>query len=271
MHGLHNNLLYCVNKIILTWEVDGDNSQRETVTNQGTGFFVVKDNNIYLITNRHVVEAPSEYAGKNPTLKKFMVDTRDFDTRTSSVKIEEISFQQWHTQCPTDPQDDVCCIFLPNCSAGATIPHYFGFELLADDADFKAGLSICDEVALIGFPSTSYDHLNNVPILRRGCISSDPRLEYSYNTNFNGHQLAVELFSTGGSSGSPIISLQKVIDPRAYNNTGIYRKPQVIGINAAFLTSNNVHQQIALVCKSSIIRNLILAAEAQIQSLSPTP
>ena len=51
MHGLNNTYLYAAKKIVAKWS-DG-NSQVEL---RGTGFFVQKDSDFFLITNRHVVE-----------------------------------------------------------------------------------------------------------------------------------------------------------------------------------------------------------------------
>ena len=50
-HGLNNIYIYAVTKIeiVITNETD-------KITIGGTGFFIKKDDNLYLITNRHVVQ-----------------------------------------------------------------------------------------------------------------------------------------------------------------------------------------------------------------------
>ena len=50
-HGLNNDYIYAVSKIVLTIS-DGTNS----ITSQGTGFFIKKDSDLFFITNRHVVQ-----------------------------------------------------------------------------------------------------------------------------------------------------------------------------------------------------------------------
>ncbi|MDY2888440.1 MAG: hypothetical protein SOU19_02635, partial [Candidatus Caccosoma sp.] len=51
IHGLNNNVLYSAKKIIVTLQKDNDR-----ICFLGTGFFLSKNNEIILVTNRHVVE-----------------------------------------------------------------------------------------------------------------------------------------------------------------------------------------------------------------------
>ena len=132
--------------------------------------------------------------------------------------------------------------------------------MLADSENFEKDLSICDSIAFIGFP-TVYDHKNNMPILRSGVISSDPRLDYSFNGKDNGHVLAYEAFSTSGSSGSPVFAIQKGI--KVGNGLeapdGFYRPVMLIGINAGcfWYGPNKVHQHLSYMFKSDQIIKLI--------------
>ena len=48
IHGLNNRMLYSAKKLSVTL----DNS----IITRGTGFFVEKGNDLFLITNRHVVD-----------------------------------------------------------------------------------------------------------------------------------------------------------------------------------------------------------------------
>lgn len=265
MHGLDNSILYAVNKLTLYWTAPAGSGEKD-YSRQGTGFFIVKDGNIYLITNKHVVKPIISKSGEKYKLKAFTVDIRKYDYNTNTVKVEEIQFQKWSFSLPDDPHDDICCIYLPYCSAEHTIPHYIKFEVLANHEDFFNTIKVCDEVALIGFPIV-YDHWNNLPILRRGCLSSDPRMNYSYNEEYNGHQIALELYSTGGASGSPIFALQKgfPLSGALTASEGFFRPVKLIGINAGCITSaEDTHLQISYAYKSSEIIKVIEKAEKDI-------
>lgn len=128
--------------------------------------------------------------------------------------------------------------------------------------NYKTFINGIATIAIIGFPDV-YDHLNNMPVLRAGVVSSDPRLNYSHCNQYLGHRLAYEAFSTGGSSGSPVIALQKGFPLGEGLNApaDFYRPVKLIGINAGCVTQSNVHQQMSYLYKSDIIRDLIIKAE----------
>ena len=68
MHGLSNSFLYTAKHIVSYWD-----TPKGKIYMEGTGFFVQKDDDIFLITNRHVAELPyahPEYAGA--TLSEFL-------------------------------------------------------------------------------------------------------------------------------------------------------------------------------------------------------
>ena len=132
------------------------------------------------------------------------------------------------------------------------------------DADFITNkLAACDRVALIGFPAGVWDVKNNLPILRSGVISSDPRLDYNNQLSSAGHVIGYEAFSTGGASGSPVFALQKgfQIDGDLNISDEFYRETRLIGINAASVHMGDGHQQMSLMYKANYIMDLIDACE----------
>ena len=61
LHGLSNEFLYSAKRIVTYW-----NTAKGLIESAGTGFFVNKADEIFLITNRHVAEftySHPEYAG----------------------------------------------------------------------------------------------------------------------------------------------------------------------------------------------------------------
>lgn len=136
---------------------------------------------------------------------------------------------------------------------GIVTDSFFPYELMAKAADFENKLSVCDFLAFPGYPEW-HDQLEGRPILRTGTISSDPRRNYSSDGHSMGDCIAFEAFSYGGSSGSPIIAVQKGPKP----GTGIlfpgFRELLVIGINAGHLLHENIgHSGISYFYKSTAI------------------
>lgn len=257
-HGLNNTYLYAVSKICLVFS-----NEVNTVSIQGTGFFIIKGKNLYLITNRHLVQPDwkdPQYQGYK--LQSISFDRRSYNEITKTVEVDTIEIKYCDVLYADNNIDDIACIKnikVDDCWS-QKIPICIEYSMLADSENFEKDLSICDSIAFIGFP-TVYDHKNNMPILRSGVISSDPRLDYSFNGKDNGHVLAYEAFSTSGSSGSPVFAIQKGI--KVGNGLeapdGFYRPVMLIGINAGcfWYGPNKVHQHLSYMFKSDQIIKLI--------------
>lgn len=260
IHGINNNILYAVSLIETHFVKEG----KQTQVRQGTGFFVTKDSKLYFITNRHVLDITRENVKFNSyELGGIFLDIRQYDERTHSVKVKKCEIRQFNFIEPDEELDDVACLY--NLKIEGEAPQVntsFSFDLLADAECIEKQISVCDSLAIIGFPVV-YDHLNNMPILRSGVVSSDPRLNYSISNQYMGHVIAYEAFSTGGSSGSPVVDLQKgfPLGEGLQAPKDFFRPVKVIGINAGCFNRDGVHQQLSYMYKSDIIIDLILAAE----------
>ena len=258
-HGLNNIYIYAVTKIeiVITNETD-------KITIGGTGFFIKKDDNLYLITNRHVVQPEwKEEKYKGYKLVQISFDRREYNVATKSVDVEPIVIKSCNLSFASNNIDDIACItgIIPNDGWSGNWPVCIEYSMLATSDNFEKDLSICDSLATIGFPVV-YDHKHKVPILRAGIISSDPRLDYSFNGNDNGHVLAYEAFSTPGASGSPVFAIQKgfKLGEGLQAPEGFYRPVLLIGINAGSINLDNVHQQMSYLFKSDQIIKLINSA-----------
>lgn len=257
-HGLNNTYIYAVSKITLVISNGTDN-----VSIQGTGFFIVKENELFLITNRHVVQPDwkePKYQGYK--LLSITFDRRDYNETTKNVEVETIEMKSYNMLFAENDIDDIACITnieVNDCWSKKT-PICIEYSMLANSENFEKDLSICDSVAIIGFPIV-YDHKHNMPILRSGVISSDPRLDYSFNGRDNGHALAYEAFSTSGASGSPVFAIQKgfKIGDGLKAPDEFYKPVMLIGINAGSIETNpdKVHQQMSYMFKSDQIIKLI--------------
>ena len=284
IHGINNNYLYAVSHA----HVSFTNASGEEVESSGTGFFVVKDRQLYFITNRHVIDVArqdAKYAGY--VLDSIRFDVRKYDEKSKTVVANTYEVGLYRLLLPDNDLDDIACLsHIKLMGENVNVENAFPFELLADSECLEKQMSVCDSVAIIGFPVV-YDRLNDLPILRAGVISSDPRLDYSYNENFMGHVMAYEAFSTDGASGSPVIALQKgfLVGEGLSAPEGFYRPVKIIGVNAGCIIGfeqenkqdeeqkdekegeqkqeKGVHQHMSYMYKSDAIIKLITEAERE--------
>lgn len=268
IHGLGNEYLYAVTRLQCICRKGS-----EVRTYFGTGFFIDKEHKPYLITNRHVAEPSYNDASyEGCVLESIILHNRKYNSDTHKVDLEECKIVEWKLVLPNDLNDDVACFFDLQGTTPFSVTCYIPFTFLAPKEIFEAEISVCDFIAFIGFPAV-YDHKNNLPILRTGTISSDPRLDYSYSEAKDiGHVIAYEAFSKHGSSGSPVFALQKGFRVGGAISTcdGFYRKVYLIGINAGSVTQTvklkddlkyDEHQQLSYMYKSYIVITLIEEAE----------
>ena len=105
-HGLDNSYIYAVSKITLVVSNGVSNGSI-----QGTGFFVLKGKELYLITNRHVLEPwwkDSQYNGYS--IQSIMFDCRDFDETAKTVDIETLEMKSYKVLFAENNIDDIACI-----------------------------------------------------------------------------------------------------------------------------------------------------------------
>jgi hypothetical protein len=65
-------------------------------------------------------------------------------------------------------------------------------------------LSVTDEIVMIGYPIGICDSLNNMPIFRKGIISTSPEVDYEGRKEF-----MIDAPCFPGSSGSPVLLLNR--------------------------------------------------------------
>lgn len=257
MHGLNNKYLYTAKKIVAKWS-DG-NSQVEL---RGTGFFIRKDSDFFLITNRHVVEPGySDAKYKGFKVVDFIVEHfEDTDANGIPITAKATSVANWNEfKFHQNVHNDVACLKNPKAIGGITIIYPISYSTLATEIWINQKLSVCDTIAYPGFPEW-YDRQNNTPVFRMGTIASDPRLNYSYVSDAPvASRIAYEGFSTGGASGSPVFAVQRGFQTGGIITAteGFYREVKLIGINAGHFMDQVGHSGISYLYKSSEILDLI--------------
>ena len=249
IHGLNNRMLYSAKKLSVTL----DNS----IITRGTGFFVEKGNDLFLITNRHVVDPwRGNEKLKGHKITEFLLESfESFDANGIPCILNWEDFR-FHP----NEANDVACLKNPEIEQEAIINVAIPFELLATTEWLNEKLVVCDTIAYPGYPEW-YDRRNNTPIFRMGTVASDPRFDYSYNPDEPVSALiAYEGFSSGGSSGSPVVATQRGF-PTGAGLTApkdFFREIKVIGINAGhFPVGEESHSGISYLYKSSTILDII--------------
>ena len=105
-HGLNNTYVYAVSKICLVFS-----NEVTTVSIQGTGFFIIKGKNLYLITNRHLVQLDwkdPQYQGYK--LQSISFDRRSYNEITKTVEVDTIEIKSYKVLYADNNIDDIACI-----------------------------------------------------------------------------------------------------------------------------------------------------------------
>lgn len=72
-------------------------------------------------------------------------------------------------------------------------------ELLPSAAEL-ANLTAIEEVVMVGYPNGIWDHVNNMPVFRRGVTATHPNVDYCGRKEF-----MIDAACFPGSSGSPVL------------------------------------------------------------------
>ena len=260
-HGMSNALIYAVSKIRVIFD---NGNPAECMENNGTGFFILREDKEYFITNRHVLdpEKTEGIAGKGYKMQTIYIDLRNYDEATKTPLSEELFVKSCNYKFADNNFDDIACISdIVYDKKPTVIRTNIDIKLLATADLFQSSFTICDTLAFIGFPSNQYDLLHNLPIVRSGIISSDPRVNFAINGTDKGNAIAYEVFSTGGSSGSPVFALQKgfKLGPGLEGPDDFFRPLKLIGINAGHTKDpkTGTHSQLSYFYRSDMILALI--------------
>lgn len=221
-----------------------------------TGFVVAISPFIgWLVTNRHVVDAsyrPVDEKCNAYKLKKLLVTGRRDDDSTYTFTLHPDARILYHT----DAENDVALVETRFLSEGVSqeefkLHWHFGLEHLAGPEVFAQTLQPFDQVCYAGFPD-QHDKLGLRPILRAGHIASDPRYNYTWDTEYRGQCVAYEGFSMGGSSGSPVFA-----PARGMTNIPNSRHGYLVGVNAGHIKNSHgfgtAHSGVSYFYKSTVI------------------
>lgn len=178
-------------------------SADNSTTSIGTGFLIKislnnENNNsmILLISNKHVFSDTKAKLEFNFNKKKpdGTVELGNIFTFNSE------DFSSLYTEHP-DPNVDLACINVSEIKnhQNEVFFMHLNEEMLADFTEEKLNPGL--DIWFVGYPDNRFDSTNNLPLLRRGYISSIPKVDYNSQKQFI---IDAQVFQ--GSSGSPVFA-----------------------------------------------------------------
>jgi hypothetical protein len=178
-------------------------------TSRGTGFFYnfpVRDSEQVvpvIITNKHVIGDSNS--------QSFLINLHDpskGEMKPSSnmhITLEESSLgRPWFSH--PDPDVDLCCLpiaQIQNSVPSPLAPFYVALSGNTTDADMMK-LDAIEDVIMVGYPNGLWDHVNNLPLVRKGATASHPGIDFKIEGQPGPGVTVVDMACFPGSSGSPV-------------------------------------------------------------------
>jgi hypothetical protein len=213
----------------------------------GTGFMMSKEiepgkGHIFLVTNAHTI--PPEGSTRNISIRAMTksgetVAVKFLDIRVLGADGKYLDTVRIH---PKKGFDVVVINITESVIKENIQATWIPYDLLATKDKLKAeGITVGDEIFLLGYPAAIFDPRNVHPILREGVIASIPTEDYAFNDalkkkfglpdQIDGFLIDANVFP--GSSGSIVILKQQptTIGPRGETVvSGAKKIPYVLGI-----------------------------------------
>lgn len=174
------------------------NNSKSTGTAFRTGLVVDGINVPFLVTNKHVVE--NLKTGECSFHVAEEKDGKLLPTNTMAT----FHFAPKHLIEHPDPAVDLCAIALASFLQYLTSYNHRLFNIGINNEDYYSSTKYPDitamqEIVMIGYPIGLADEANQLPIVRRGIIATDPQQDYNGRKEF-----VIDAACFPGSSGSPV-------------------------------------------------------------------
>ncbi len=237
--------------VLIFYKVD---SQKESY---GSGFLVFREiketrGHVYLVTNRHVIPPEGDKKSISLRVSTRKVDTTKIDTIEVPIVGDNGKYLS-NTRLHQNSDYDIAVVniteeVVKNGINAVWIP----ISLFVTKENLRAeGITIGDEVYLLGYPNAIYDPRNVSPVLRSGIIASEPTQGYAFNdrlrksydlpAQIDGFLIDANVFP--GSSGSLVILKQQptTLGPRGETVvSGAKKIPYVLGIVSGSIPINDI-------------------------------
>jgi hypothetical protein len=237
MSGIDSEMVaYGTSLIRVTFADDIGNVK--TIT--GTGFWLAFDSERPIfITNRHNLDPKMKLGSQTRFgIHKLEIMLRKVDR---GVWQKETDFFEIHNPIQSihlSPNAD--CAAIANFSWEYRKSDFMAgivtmkSEEIADQNFFETKLKMMDHISFVGFPGPLnapwWDTGRNLPIARSASISSLPQFSYANSSVKTQDVTLVTGMSFGGSSGSPVFSLQKGYPLAGGGDNEHFAPPKLIGI-----------------------------------------
>ncbi|WP_439579963.1 hypothetical protein [Elioraea sp.] len=268
MTGLPAQFLYAAMQIRTVFVDDVD----QRLTKCGTAFFVrhPTEPEVCLVTNRHLIQAfykfPSDLMQER-RFSNYKIEYIDVIGRFSGDNLQTFRSIHGHYDIvfPDNECHDIAVIKFRKIiteimtDAPIKIDNVFTYDTLAQSHEFGDKILVCDIVA---FPSYSewVSEKEMRPTFRVGWVVSDPRHGIDL-PEVKGDAMLIEGFSTSGSSGAPVIALEKGIRTGSGLQGGSFRPFRLVGVNAGHLRAKDyLHANLSYIFKSTVIDECIKKA-----------
>lgn len=189
----------------------------------GTGFLynITQDGEPYpfIVTNRHVIEGALRGSFWLHSGSRENIDLAS----PIQVPLDQLGARSF---CNPDPEVDIAAI--PLADTWREIEHRgekpFGIfldETIIPDSRGLEELDSVEEIVFVGYPRGIYDHVNHLPIVRRGYTATPVQIDYCGQRTF-----LIDASVFPGSSGSPVFIIRMMRQDRRGNV--IIGSPQVL-------------------------------------------
>jgi hypothetical protein len=175
------------------------NSQK---TGSATGFFFSHNDNLYIVTNKHVIYGQN--FGQNSIVAKPQIDTLKLNLHTNRGNLAQNGevllplFKENEKRWLEHPSRDVDVVILP-----FIIDHAKYVVVPLDKTFIECEDIVVDDfqkIFVLGYPYGWYDRLNNLPVVRVGHLSSP------FKIPFKGKPLMMgDVATHKGMSGGPVL------------------------------------------------------------------
>ena len=204
----------------------GFSSGAEKQFRKGSGFLVSVEDEILLVTNRHVIDleySDQNFRGKGYELSTIVMSTFEGSERyVTHIGEADVS---WHS----DSRVDIA--FLKNMKAIGVRGRltFVPTEIIGDENYLEKDLGWGDQVSFSSFQAWTSTE-SEYPIVRTGIVSSDPVSGYVFEGTRVRDIFLLEAFSFKGSSGSPVFANAKGIKVGPTFTGGGFRPAKLIGV-----------------------------------------
>ena len=182
--------------------------QGGTGVGTATGFFYVKNNTTYLVTNRHVVIDEAKSHKPEALRLKLHTDARDLTKNVDrTIPLYNNGKARWHAHkdYPKVPVDVAVIEMERKQLEGTAITKLSSSSFLPTD---KYPVAPGEDVIVLGFPRGLSDTKHNLGLLRNALISS------AYGVQFQGVPMfLVDANLHPGMSGSPVMTKPRTMVP----------------------------------------------------------